>query len=278
MATTAFLLVTLAAVIHALWNFAAKKASGDFAVIWIGLVMASVAFAPLVLVLTPEQRALREVAWLLLLSGLVHSAYFLLLARSYRDGEISVVYPIARGSGVAGTAIVALLFLDETLSLAGGLGIALIVLGVVFIGLRDAGQPRAMGLALLVGLSITSYSILAKLAVGICHPFFYLWGFLITTTLLLAPFVCLVHRSALRRAWEHKKTYSLLIGPGSMANYLIVLFAMQMAQVSYVVAARELAVVIGAGLGIFLLREPSTPRKIGGIASVVAGILLLKMA
>lgn len=278
MATKAFLLIVVAAGLHACWNLAAKKTSGDLTVIWIGLVMASFTFAPFILFLTPGQMEFQKIFGYIIASGLVHSAYFYLLGSAYEHGDISVVYPIARGSGIGGTAIVALLFLDESLSLPGSIGIALIGMGICSIGFKGGGQVRAVVLALLVGLTITVYSILAKLAVEISHPLFYLWGFLVVTTLLLAPYVCLCRRNKLSEAWKYKKKYSVLIGPGSMATYLIVLCALQMAQVSYVVAARELAVVFGSLLGFVLLKEPLTARKIIGIVAVVLGIVLIKVA
>ncbi len=278
MATTAFLLVALAAVIHALWNLAAKKVSGSLSVIWIGLVMACFTFGPFILFLTPEQINFQEVAGYLVASGVVHSAYFFLLGKSYEHGEISVVYPIARGSGIGGTAIVALLFLQEDLSLAGVLGIALIVTGIFLIGFKSGGQTGAVFTALLVGLTIAIYSILAKLAVSISHPLFYLSGFLVITTLMLAPYVFFYRRHELVAAWRTRKKYSVLVGPGSIAAYLLVLFAMQSAQVSYVVAARELAVVLGSLLGFVFLKEPWTTKKVIGIIAVVLGIVMIKIA
>src|SRR5690242_580166 len=101
-------------------------------------------------------------------TGLLHAAYFTLLAASYRHGELSVVYPLARGTGVAGTALFAWLVLGERPSALGALGVGSVCLGIVVLGLRQRDRPgrsRSYHLALLVGLTITAYSVVDKLGV-----------------------------------------------------------------------------------------------------------------
>src|SRR4030042_2843895 len=129
----AFLLIILAAALHALWNFVAKKAAGNLSVIWIGLAMATIAIIPFLFLLSPGQIFVLEAWPFILATGTIHAFYFFFLAKAYEHGDISVVYPIARGSAIAGTAMAACLFLQEKISLFGVAGISLISLGVLLL-------------------------------------------------------------------------------------------------------------------------------------------------
>ena len=140
----AFLLVILAAALHALWNFAAKKASGNLSVIWIGLVLATIATIPFLFFLSPEQIFVSKAWPFILATGIIHAVYFFALAKAYEHGDISVVYPISRGSGIAGTAIIAYLLLQEKISFIGASGILLISLGTLLLGLTNIHQKRGI--------------------------------------------------------------------------------------------------------------------------------------
>ena len=274
----AFLLVILAAALHALWNFAAKKASGNLSVIWVGLVIATVAVIPFLFLLSPEQIFVSKAWPFVLATGIIHAVYFFAVAKAYEHGDISVVYPISRGSGIAGTAIIACLLLQEEISSVGTVGILLISLGTLLLGLTNIHQKRGIFFSLLVAVMIITYSIVDKLGVGIIHPFGYIFGLVLLTTIFLAPYILMNKRQELLSAMKNMKKYSLIIGLGSGGTYLIILFVFQMAQVSYVVAAREVAVAFGALLGIVFLKEQSTAQKIICITVIVTGMLLIKLA
>ena len=98
------------------------------------------------------------------------------------------------------------------------------------------------------------------------------------TTLFLAPVVWLRHRSEPLAAWRVRKRHAAVTGLGSMGGYLIILFAMQLTNVSYVVALREVSVVIGAVIGWRVFREPVTAQKIAGVLLVCASIVFLRFA
>src|SRR4030066_1889917 len=119
----AFLLTIFAAVLHALWNFAAKKASGNLSVIWIGLIITTIVLIPFLFLLSPKDIFVFKALPFVLATGTIHAFYFFFLAKAYEHGDISVVYPIARGSAIAGTAIIAFLFLQEKISFIGASGI-----------------------------------------------------------------------------------------------------------------------------------------------------------
>lgn len=274
----AFLLVILAATLHALWNFTAKKASGNLSVIWIGLVLAAIAIIPFLFFLSPEQTFISKAWPFVLATGIIHAIYFFALAKAYEHGDISVVYPISRGSGIAGTAIIAYLLLQEKISSIGTVGILLISLGILLLGLTNIHQKRSIFFSLLVAVMIIAYSIVDKLGVGIIHPISYILGLVLLTTFFLAPYMLIKRRRELLSAMKNMKKYSLIIGLGSGGTYLIILFVFQMAPVSYVVATREVAVALGVLLGILFLKEQSTVQKIICITGIVIGMLLIKLA
>jgi drug/metabolite transporter (DMT)-like permease len=214
-------------------------------------------------------------------TALLHAAYFALLAASYRHGELSVVYPLARGTGVAGTGGVAWLVLGERPSALGAVGVGSICLGIVLLGMRGwhrPGHSRSYYLALLVGLTITGYSVVDKLGVARVHPAVYFTGLAFGAALLLAPLVLVGYRQEWRQAWRQYKWTSVWVGLGGMATYLLILAALRQAPAGYVVAARELAIAVAAALGVAVLREPLTLPKALSTAAIVAGVVLVKAA
>lgn len=279
MSLTAFLLVILAAFLHALWNFTAKKASGNLYVVFIGLLMACVVFLPFFLIYFSLDH-LTNAIFFILATGILHAVYFFLLCKAYKHEDISVVYPVARGSGVAGTALVAYFFLQESISPLGIAGILFVSFGAILIGLKfnqKKDQFNGMLYAFSVGLTIISFVIVDKIAVGKINPALYIYSMAFGTTFFLIPFVISGKRHEFIQAWKKLKLYSFIIGVGSMGTYLIILFVFQMANVSYVVATRELSVVIGSFLGIKFLKEPFSIKKIIGIAFIVLGMITIKM-
>ncbi len=124
MSTSVFALVMLSAVCHASWNFAARKVKGNYPVLWLSYILACVLMLPFAIIAICRigiGRALDPHTMVCILAtGAWHALYFHFLSHAYQKGEISVVYPIARGSGVALTALGASVLLDETITLPGG--------------------------------------------------------------------------------------------------------------------------------------------------------------
>jgi drug/metabolite transporter (DMT)-like permease len=281
MSLTAFALVVAAACLHALWNLAAKRVSGNVGVLWLGLCLAGVMLAPFAL---PSAVQSFDPAGLpyIVATGLIHAAYFGLLAAGYRHGELSLVYPLSRGTGVAGTALLAWAVIDEGISAPGALGVGSVCLGILLLALREGRRPNRQGrpwlLALLVGLTITAYSVVDKLGVGLVSPVVYLAGLVMVTGVVLAPFVLLRYPQECREAWRTHKRASLGVGLGSMGTYLLILAAFQQAHASYVVAARELAIAVAVVLGVVVLKEPLTVPKAVSTAAILVGVVLVKVA
>lgn len=277
---TAFTLVIAAACLHAFWNLTAKRVSGNLGVLWLGLWMGGIVLAPFAFFLALQSFDLAAMSYLLA-SALIHATYFTLLGAGYRHGELSTVYPLARGTGVAGTALVAWTVMNERISVIGALGIGVVCLGILLLGLREHHHPartRSWLLAVLIGFTITGYSVVDKLGVGLVSPVVYSAGLVTGTAIFLSPVILMKYREEYRVAWRDHKGASLWVGLGSMTAYLLILVSFRQANASYIVAARELSIAVAVALGVTVLKEPLTPAKTLSAAAIMVGVILVKLA
>jgi drug/metabolite transporter (DMT)-like permease len=284
--TVALALVVLAALAHAAWNVLAKTASGGATFVWLFSALAAALWLPVAAVALVVDRGepigLEGIAFMAG-SGALHALYFVLLQRGYRDGDLSLVYPLARGTGPLLSTLAALVIFSErpsALALAGG---AIIVAAVL--SLAGAGGPvrttaehrrRAVGFALLTGVAIASYTLWDKQAVGPLgiEPVVYYWGTNVAETLLLTAFVA--HRRAeVARTWRAYRRQAIGVAVLSPLAYVLVLFALAHAPVSYVAPARELSILVGAVAGTTVLAEGHRRRRLLAAGAIVAGIVLL---
>jgi drug/metabolite transporter (DMT)-like permease len=280
-----FLLVLFSAFCHATWNFAARKAAGNLMAIWLGLWIGCAVILPgaIGIIIHSGICATAELAGIFCIcaTGLIHSVYFRLLAAAYEEGEISLVYPIARGSGIAFTAILASLLLKEQLTFFGSIGIGLVCLGIFSLS-RDAHKgtddAKAIRLALGIGASIVAYSIVDKIGVNYIHPLVYIWSMFLIAAIALTPLLIRRYRGTLGKETRQNIGYALIIGVGSVGTYLIILFAFTRGPVNYIVAVREFAVVLGALAGIIFLKERFTMAKVFAICLIVIGIISIKLS
>jgi drug/metabolite transporter (DMT)-like permease len=274
-------LILVAAVLHATWNFFAKRSGGGLTVLWLGAAISTVATIPAAVASQWGKPIARDGLIIGCASGLVHCAYWWALARMYQAGDISLAYPIARGSGVAGTAVGSIAWLREPLSFTGAMGIGCVCVGVIALGYQrrvEAVRTRAVVLALITGLTITGYTLLDDRGVETMSAPTYL---AIETGVGAAALALLMRRRlqvALIPAYrQHWKT-AWIIGIGSPLTYLIILVAYAAGPVGYITAVREFSVVIAALLGVWFLGERMSIARWAGIALVVTGMILIKWA
>lgn len=275
-----------AALLHAAWNFLAKQSGDKQAFFWSALMFALLVYAPLAL---PDLASARPpgVAWLCIVaSGILETAYFITLGRAYATGDLSLVYPLARGSGVLGVAVLAPIFLRERIGLLAVAGIASIVAGIGAAHVLPRGGWRARGAAagaasrwaLATGAVITGYSLVDKVGVGLVSPLAYGYLVFATTAVLFTPYILWTKRDAVRKEWALHRGSILAVGVLQLLTYLLILFAFRLGRVSIVAAARESSVMFGVLLGIVVLREPATPPRLLGSGLILAGLLLLALA
>ncbi|MBI3080021.1 MAG: EamA family transporter [candidate division NC10 bacterium] len=289
MTAAALGLVLAAALLHATWNLVLKQSSGKLTVSWLG-VLAGALLATPGLLLVPGSLGICPAGWACILAtGLLHALYFLFLSEAYERGELSLVYPLARGSGPLLVALLAPLLLGEVLTPGGATGIGLVVLGLF--GLAGGPEPTAPGqsrllaqrraphvaMALLTGLTIAGYSLVDKVGVGLVHPTLYQILMMGLAFLALTPYVLWRRRPSLASLKAEWRAVAL-VGVFSFVAYQLVLFALRLAKVAYVVAAREVSIVFGVALGAAFLGERHGARRLIAAASIAAGTLLIGLS
>ena len=286
MPAAALALVLAAALFHSCWNALTKGARDQFAFLCLAVAVASVLFLPVTLSALPAG-GVPAAAWPYVIATIVlHALYFYALGRSYRSGEFSLVYPVARGLGVALVPLFAALLLDEQPSAVGALGIALVVVGIValqWIGSsRSAASPNlrfgaGTGWALLTGLTIAGYALVDKAGVSRLHPVPYIGLMFVGSLLLLVP-AALADRGRFRREWTTNWRAILVASVMTLTAYLLVLFAFRLSKAGYVVAARETSIVISVLIGRLWFGERRLAARLAGAALVLAGVVCLALA
>ena len=280
MTLASLVLVICAAGLHAGWNALAKRGHDPVVFLWCATVASTVALLPFG-------------AWIIARDGLstaalpfvagtigLHALYFYALGRAYGSGAYSLVYPVARGLGVALVPLVALAVFDERLSRLGTVGVALVVIGIVSLHVLPPGTAswpgRAIVWPVLTGLTIAAYSILDKAGVGRLNPVAYMLLLEAGCALLGLPLVW-VRAEAVRRELPRWRTIVAAAVMSALA-YTLVLFAFRLSKTGYVVAARELSIVLSAVIGSVWLREGRLGPRLAGASIVLAGVACVALA
>jgi drug/metabolite transporter (DMT)-like permease len=270
----------LAAALHGTWN-AMLKVSGDplrtfrRATLMAG-VIATIALVPEVIILGRPTISLAAIG-LCVLSSLLETAYLVLLSIAYRRGELSAVYPIARGSAPLLAVAVGLVLLGERLSAAQLAGVGLLLVGIIAVAVSQA-SGRATLPALLTGVAIASYTSVDRLGVRMTEPWFYGWLLfsLMAIELPLALAVAKQLTSSTKREDVPSWRKSALIGGFMWAGYFLVLWALSLAPLAVVAPVRETSIVAVAVWGVWQMRERrSAALKLSGAAATLAGVALL---
>jgi drug/metabolite transporter (DMT)-like permease len=275
-------LVLSSALVHASWNFLLKKSGGGTGLITAACALSVAVYAPIVLVATWVQGYDFHPIHLALMlgSGMLHTAYFLLLDRAYRSGgDLSIVYPLARATGPLLTIVVAILLLGERpgpAALGGAVLIgvsALALTGNPFAWHRSDAR-HAAGFALLTGFMIAAYTIWDKASVArwLIPPLLYDWGCNAFRLMVLVPFARRRVPGAVATAWREQRRAVIAIALLSPLSYILVLTAMVFTPVSLVAPAREVSILFAALMGAYLLREGDLGRRMFAAAGMVLGI------
>jgi len=289
---TALGLIVLAGLIHAGWNIAAKKAGGDARFAFFSALLMMLVWAPLGWWVGRDVvPGWGRVEWLLVLaSGVLHLIYYVILLRGYRKSDLTVVYPMARGTGPLLSSLVAIVILGEQISALGVAGVAAVVGGVFLIAggpglLRAAHDPvarqrvhKGMAYGGVTGVFIASYTVVDGYAVKVVlmSPILvdYMGNFV--RVALLAPSV-LRDLPTARQLWHTQWRYALLVAVVSPVAYVLVLFAMQQAPLSHVAPAREVSMLFAALIGGQLLGEGDRLARLFGAMLIAAGVMALAL-
>jgi drug/metabolite transporter (DMT)-like permease len=292
MPASALVLVVLAGFIHACWNIAAKKAGGDVRFSCFSSLVMMVFWAPVGLWLGWQQVPdWGLVQWSLVgASGVLHTVYFVTLLRGYRKADLTVVYPLARGSGPLLSSLVAIVFLGEQISALGGAGVFAVVAGVFLVAggpalVRNVHSPeqarrirKGMVYGFLTGIFIASYTVIDGYAVKVVlmSPILvdYFGNFV-----RLAFLIPAVVRNPVeaRSLWRSQWKYAVVVGVISPISYVLVLYAMQVAPLSHIAPAREVSMLFAALLGGQLLGEGDRFLRFLGAACIGGGVMALAL-
>ncbi|MFO1338294.1 MAG: DMT family transporter [Burkholderiaceae bacterium] len=290
MSWIALALVLVAALLHATWNVAAKKAGGNHHFVLMGAVLIVVFWAPLGIWAAwdavPRWGGLE---WgLIVASGLTHLVYFNVLLKGYRVSDLTVVYPVARGTGPLLSSLGAMLLLAEWPSLVGLAGLAGIVGGIWLIAGGPALWAKAhdpaqrarvragIGWGALTGVLIAAYTLIDGYAVKVVLVSPILVDYF--GNLARIPFMLPAvwkDREGFRAAWASQWRYALVMATISPLAYVLVLYAARMAPLSHVAPAREVSMLFAALLGGRLLGEADRGWRLAGAGLMAAGVIAL---
>ncbi|WP_414944925.1 EamA family transporter [Amycolatopsis sp. cmx-11-32] len=292
MNVTALSLVIIAAVIHAGWNLAAKRIRrGGARFVWAYYSLSAVLLAPAMAVSLAVEPQRPQWTWLLAaaVTAVFHVTYGVVLQRGYAVGDLSVVYPVARGTGPLISVLAAVVLLGERPGPLGLVGAFLVVAGVLVIGTGRApahadaadrvARRKGVGYGLLTGLTIAAYTLWdAHSVTGLGVPLIVYFGTgAIVQSLLMTPYA-LKDREEVSWLWREHKREVFIVGLLSPVAYLLILYALQIAPVSLVAPARELSIVLGGLAAWLVLGESNAARRLAGSAVVLAGIAAIAMA
>ena len=276
----AIVLLLLSASLHALWNLLLKRSQEKYiAMGWQVILSGVLAFFLLLFTGLPPRSM-----WLFaLISMALEAVYFILLSNAYSDHDFSLVYPIARGTAPAFLMLWSVLFLNESVTPGGVLGVGLIVSGMVIIGATSLLQNRGSRLhvrgvivALCVALIISLYTLIDGTAVKNGPPLPYaLTMFLFVPVLTTAYNVRRFGWGQFVSAWRGPRIPLILTAVLGVTAYLLALIAYSSAPLSYSGAIREVSVVIGAFLGWRFLEEPMGGTRVLGSFTIFVGILVI---
>ncbi|MGD8241372.1 MAG: hypothetical protein PVG19_00375 [Desulfobacterales bacterium] len=297
MAPSSILLILLSAAIHVGWNFLTKS-SKDPSVFSLlkGITMVAVAVVGLAFM---PLGAVPAALWkYVLISGLIHGIYILALSKAYESGDISFVYPIAR-SAPALVPVAAFLIIGETISMRGGVGIVIVVLGMLALQFRGGGPSalRDLGRAAMkkdaiwafVTLgAVVAYSLVDKAAMvtladvaaiapSLRGPLFFMLQ-VIFCYLFFGGYMAATRNLDLQALWGTQWRQVIVAAVGTMSSYSLILHVMQTSPVSYIVSLRQSSVLLAVIVGWRQLKEPYGAYRLMTSAVMLLGFYLVSTA
>ena len=291
MSVLAIALVLLSALFHALRSLFTKESGDKQVFLWLYSIFALLFFAPLFgyflwrVGITNAQ----AYAWCAG-SGFIHFLYWIFLTQSYKEGDLSHVYPIMRSSPAL-VLVIAVLFLGEQVSVQGVAGVLLVAAGVYCINLkRFSGaevlapvkaivNDRSTRFAFLTLISVAFYSIVDKMAVGLIHPVLFAFLHLFCGMCCYTLYIALTKNAAMiRKEWHTGYVRVIMAGVIGITGYAMILIAFTIERVSYIVSLRQLSVVFAVLMGSFWLKEKHSAIRLTGALIIFTGCFLISLA
>lgn len=283
----ALVLVLIAALLHAIWNFLAKDARDSSAFMWWGVTVGAVWYGGWML--TQAWLGLPSEIWVAFAISMAAEIFYLItINRGYAAGDLSQVYPIARGSPPLLIAVWSAIFLTERLPVLGYVGIIFLVIGVYLASLpslNDLLKPlralshRPAQWGALAAICVSVYSVIDKANVAFSAPLVYNVWVYGGIAVLYAPIVWSGrNRASTLSEWKTNWLRILVGSVVTVGSYVLALVGMSLTAASYVGAVRATSVVIGALFGWLLLKESFGPVRVFAAATMVLGLLIVATA
>jgi len=279
-------LILISAASHAAWNYVAKGSRDKDSFMLLMNLTSQVTLLPVFIILLRDWSLPMSAVPYLVASAIAEAVYFLALSRAYDAGDLSIVYPVARSAPLF-VAIAGAFFLGEPLTSIGLAGILLVLAGVYILHLKSlklsslleplhSFRGPAFGFALIAAIGTTVYSLSDDAAVSRVNPILYNLWLEVAITLVLFPIVLRGRGwGSIRSEWGSKWKQITVAGALMRGGYLLVLVAMTLAPVGYLLAFRQVSVVIGAFLGLILLKEGYGAPRILGSAAIFVGVYII---
>jgi drug/metabolite transporter (DMT)-like permease len=277
-------LLVLSALLHAGWNLLLKNSDKKYIMIWWALLLGSLLGLPILILHWPIPARIWPYA---VASALIETIYDATLSAAYNKEDFSLVYPIARGGAPALLGLWAILFLRERPSLAGIIGLLILTVGLMIVGSskwwsqrgKRIGSAAGIGLACLVALMISIYSVVDGAAVTLMDAASYTVLVFLLNALFVIPVITRLYgRKAIldvgRKHWRQVTAIGFL----DIGSYMLVLIAFTLAPVVYAGAVREISIVFGALAGWLWLKESFGRIRVIGATIIFAGILTILLA
>jgi drug/metabolite transporter (DMT)-like permease len=281
----ALIAVLLAACTHATWNLSAKRATGAKHFVWLYSALSVCLYTPIIVwIVWTTRPQFQTIHWLALCgTAVLHIGYSLMLQAGYRVSDLSLVYPLARGSGPLLSFFLAVFILGENITWISVVGVLLIVSGIVLVSgmLSETHKAPRAGILFGIGTGMftAAYTINDGWAVKalMISPFIIDYSGNLVRMLVLSPQAWL-DRARLKHEMREFARPVIVVSVLGPLGYILVLFAMKLAPISHVAPARELATLIGTYFGARLLKEKAAPARLAGALCIVVGVVSLAFA
>ncbi len=280
MSTTIFLVVMAAAILHATWN-ALIKDGGDKFVGMTSMILGQAPLAAITLLFVPSPSA--ESLPYLFLGVALHVGYQIFLPLSYKYGDLTQVYPIARGVAPLLVAIISVQFLGVDLNRGEMIGIIAISTGIASLALVRKNDGKTSGkatiLALITGCFIAAYSLVDGTGARIAGTALGFYGWLaLGSTIIYISIMFLWNSSAIKTALRERKRIGLFGGSASFTAFAMVIWAFTQAPITLVTALRETSIIFALLIGVFIMKEKLDLTKVISTILTVAGAIILKLS
>ena len=265
----------IAAVLHATWN-ALLKGAGDRAVMLALISVGHVIPGVILVTLVPMPSA--ESVPFIIASTVIHWGYYVFLNMSYRFGDLSFVYPIARGAAPILIAIGAFIWADEHLPMLGWIAIGTVSGGIFLLAAVRNADPRALAAALVTSLIIATYSVVDGIGIRLSgSPLGYI-AWLCIAEIFVVIFVAVPRWPRVQTTSARTIMIGMVGGGLSGLAYALVLYAKTLAPLGVVSALRETSVIFAALFGIIWFHERPIGRRLLAAGVVAIGIILLTLS